>query len=171
MPGLSPDDVRAFLSEPGHLVRIATVDQDGAPSVVPAWFVFQKDRIYVTPRERSAWWAHIQNEPRVAMTIDEDAAPYRKVALRATATIDHRPGDDDAWRDLYRTIAKRYTPEVFATAYVNATIHEPRALISVPCDPASVTTWRMPLPGEDPAGVWADRYYHRKPDPSEWVPD
>ena len=31
MPALSPDDVDAFLAEPGHLARIGTVDDDGMP--------------------------------------------------------------------------------------------------------------------------------------------
>lgn len=172
MPGLPPDDVRSFLLEDGHLLRLATVDADGAPRVVPIWFRFddETDRILFTPRLKSAWWADIEREPRVALTIDEDEAPYRKVAIRGSATVEFAPGRDDEWRDTYRSIARRYTPDAFADAYVNATIEEPRALLSVPCDPRDVTTWRMPIAGEDPAGVWADRYYHRKPDPSEWVP-
>ena len=170
VPGLDPDATRSFLDEPGHLLRLATVDADGAPHVVPIWFIFDDDCIFFTPRLKSAWWGHIQRDPRVALTIDEDESPYRKVALQAAATIEFEPGHDDSWRDRYRAIAKRYTAAEFADAYVNATIEEPRALLSVPCNPADVTTWRMPIAGEDPAGVWADRYYHRKPDVSEWVP-
>ncbi len=170
MPGLDDAEVRAFLEEPNHLLRLATVDAEGAPRVVPIWFVFADDRLWFTPRLKSAWWGDLQRDPRAAVTIDEDESPYRKVALRAEVTVEHEPGQDDQWRDLYRTIAKRYTVDEFADAYVNATIHEPRALLSLPCDPAEVTTWRMPIAGEDPAGVWADRYYLRKPDISEWVP-
>lgn len=75
MPRLAPDQIVGFLAEPGHLTRIATVDADGAPSVAPIWFLFRDGRIWFTPREKSAWWHHIQREPRVAMTIDEDEAP------------------------------------------------------------------------------------------------
>lgn len=171
MPGLSPDQVEEFLTEPGHLLRLATLDADGAPSVVPIWFLYRDGRLLFTPRERSAWWAHVQREPRVAGVVDEEATPWRKVVVRGAVTVEHEPGYDDAWRATYRDLAVRYTPEPFADAYLNATIEEPRALLSLPCDPAAVTTWRMPLAGEDPAGVWADRYYHRKPDPSEWVPE
>lgn len=170
MPRLSPEEVDAFLTEPDHLVRIATVDAEGAPSVAPIWFLYRDGRLWFTPREKSSWWHHIQADPRVAMTIDEDEAPYRKVFVKGRVSVEHVPGDDDAWRALYRDIAVRYTPEAFADAYINATVHEPRALLSLPCDPASVTTWRMPLAGEDPAGVWAGQYYHRRPDPTEWVP-
>ena len=171
MPRLDPDQVAAFLEEPGHLARIATVRPDGAPSVAPIWFLFRDGRLWFTPRVKSSWWRNIQHEPRVAITIDEDVAPYRKVFVDGAAEVEHPPGEDDAWRARYRDIAVRYTPDAFADAYINATVHEPRALLSLACDPAAVTTWRMPQEGEDPAGVWAGQYYHRRPAPEEWVPE
>ena len=47
------------------------------------------------------------------------------------AEILHELGDDDEWRDEYRAIALRYTPEAFADAYLEDTIDEPRALVAV----------------------------------------
>lgn len=160
MPALSPDEVEAFLGEREHLVRIATVDATGAPHVVPAWFLYREGRILMTPRERSSWWGHVQREPRVALTVDEGEPPYRKVVVRGAAEVLNQPGDDDAWRDVYRQLTCRYVSEQAADAYLTSTWQEPRALLAVPCDPAAVTTWRMPLAGEDPRGIWAARYYH-----------
>ena len=160
MPTLTPDEVVAFLTEPGHLLRLATVDSSGAPRVVPIWFLYSEGRVLFTPRERSAWWADLQRDPRCALTIDEEPPPYRKVVVRSTVTVDFAPGADDEWRDTYRSIARRYVPPDAAEAYIQTTIDEPRALLSVPCDPSTVTTWRMPVAGEDPKGIWAPRYYH-----------
>jgi PPOX class probable F420-dependent enzyme len=160
VPTLLPDEVRAFLDEPGHLIRLATVDADGAPRVVPIWFIFEEDRIWMTPRARSAWWADVQRDQRVAAVVDEEPPPYRKVVVRGAVEIVHGLGEDDAWRDRYRRIAMRYTPEAAADAYLTNTHDEPRALLALDCDPSSVTTWRMPVPGEDPKGIWAPRYYH-----------
>ena len=171
MPKLTAEQVTAFLEEPRHLARIATVSPDGAPSVAPIWFLFRDGRIFFTPRVKSSWWRNVQHEPRVAMTIDEDGPPFRKVYVEDTARVDFEPGCDDEWRATYRDIAVRYTPEAFADAYLNATLHEPRALLSVACDVSAVTTWRMPQQGEDPAEVWAPQYYHRRPTPDEWVPE
>lgn len=171
MPRLAVEQIRDFLAEPGHLARIATVAPDGAPSVAPIWFLHRDDRIWFTPPEKSAWWHNIRHEPRVAVTIDEDEAPFRKVYVDGPVRVDFAPGADDEWRSTYRDIAIRYTPDAFADAYINATVHEPRALLSLPCDPADVTSWRMPGEGEDPAGVWAGQYYHRRPRPEEWVPE
>jgi PPOX class probable F420-dependent enzyme len=160
VPTLTPDEVVAFLSEPGHLLRLATVDSSGAPRVVPIWFLFADGRVWFTPRERSAWWADLQRDPRCALVVDEEPPPYRKVVWRGAVSVDFAPGNDDAWRDRYRRIAARYVGEEGGEAYIQATIAEPRALLSVPLDPATVTTWRMPVTGEDPKGIWAPRYYH-----------
>lgn len=161
MPKLSQDEVDAFLHERGHLLRVATVDGEGHPVVVPIWFVRVADDILFTPRGPSAFLANIRREPRVGLSIDEDALPYRKVTVRGFARIVHEPGEDDAWRDLYRTIAKRYIADDAADAYVDGTDDQPRALVGVSLtgDTSTVTTWRMPVAGEDPTGIWARRYY------------
>jgi hypothetical protein len=92
VPVMSAAEVAAFLDEPGHLLRLATVD-------------------------------------------------------------------DDAWRDLYRDIAYRYVDKDAADAYVDNTIDQPRALLAVPLSGSKVTTWRMPLEGENQTGIWHRRYY------------
>ena len=79
--------------------------------------------------------------------------------MQGRARIVHEPGHDEAWRDLYRTIAKRYVPAERADAYVDGTIDQPRALIAVPLAGSVVTTWRMPLDDEDQTGIWHRRYF------------
>jgi nitroimidazol reductase NimA-like FMN-containing flavoprotein (pyridoxamine 5'-phosphate oxidase superfamily) len=164
MPKLTDAEVDAFLQEPGHLVRIGVVDDEGAPLVVPTWFIVRDGTFCVTPRERSAWFAHLRREPRICFTVDEAASPYRKVVLRGTVRVVHDVGEDDAWRDLYRDITMRYVPEEWGEAYLADTHDEPRALLGLDLAAAATTTWRMPAqPGEDPLDVWAPRYYHGGP--------
>lgn len=158
MPVLRPSEIDAFLAERGHLLRIATVDAEGVPRCVPVWFVAEEGALFVTPRERSAWWHDLQRRPVASMVVDETAAPYRKVMVRGEVHVVHGIGEDDAWRDRYRRIAERYLSADAAERYLTGTRDEPRALISMPL--AGATTWRMPVPGEDPASIWAARYYH-----------
>ena len=161
MPKLTPDEITAFLDEPGHLLRIGTIDAGGYPSVLPIWFIRQGDDIVFTPRGPSVFLADIRRDPRVGLSIDEDPLPYRKVTIRGTARILHEPGADDEWRDLYRQIAKRYVDAEAADAYVDGTIDQPRALIAVSMTGPDVrmTTWRMPVGDEKGTGIWARRYY------------
>lgn len=160
MPRMTAAEVEAFLDEPGHLVRIGTVDAEGFPSVVPTWFIRQGDDIVFTPRGPAAFLANLRRDPRIGLSIDEDPLPYRKVTVRGRARILQEPGNDDEWRDLYRQIAKRYVPADAADAYVDGTIDQPRALVAVAMTgDALTTTWRMPVDDEDGTGIWARRYY------------
>lgn len=159
MPKLEPDELEAFLDEPGHLVRIGTVDDDGYPRVVPTWFVRRDGEILFTPRAPATFLANLRRDPRVGLSVDEDPLPYRKVTVQGDARVVHEPGEDDDWRDLYRRIAKRYVPDEAADAYVDDTIDQPRALVAVALSTSRVSTWRMPVEGEDGTGIWHRRYY------------
>jgi len=159
MPPLSVAERDAFLQQPGILCRIATIQPGGAPHVTPVWFIHDGGAIYVTPRAESAWLRHIRADPRVALTIDDQEAPYRKVTVEGVAEIVHDLGADDAWRDLYRRIARRYVPEEGAERYIQETIDQPRALLRVPLAGSKVRTWRMPVAGEAYTGIWHRRYY------------
>jgi PPOX class probable F420-dependent enzyme len=159
MPKMTDDEVKAFLEEPGHLVRLGTVDADGMPRVVPTWYILQDDEIVFTPRAPAVFLANIRRDPRIGLSIDEDPQPYRKVTVQGEARIVQEPGNDDVWRDLYRQIANRYIPEEATEAYVTDTIDQPRALIAVPFKGSKVLTWRMPVGEEKATGIWARRYY------------
>jgi PPOX class probable F420-dependent enzyme len=159
MPALTPTEIDEFLEVRGVLMRVATVDSEGNPHVAPIWFVHEGGRIWFTPRENSAWLRHIRSHARIAVTIDEEAAPYRKVIVEGVAEIVHDLGDDDAWRDRYRQISERYTSPEGADAYITNTIDQPRALMSLTLGACSVTSWRMPRRGESATGIWHRRYY------------
>jgi nitroimidazol reductase NimA-like FMN-containing flavoprotein (pyridoxamine 5'-phosphate oxidase superfamily) len=163
VPGLTSDEVEAFLDEPGHLLRLGTIGTDGLPRVVPIWFIHRDGAIWFTPRARSAWLDDLRRDAGVCATIDEGEPPMRKVIARGRAELVHDLGADDAWRDLYRDIACRYTPERFADAYLADTVDEPRALFRLSLAAADVATWRMPMidRGENPLAVWSAQYYHR----------
>lgn len=159
MPKLTDTEIQEFLQERGHLVRIATIQADGSPSVVPVWFVYEGGKILITPRKYSAFYANIQRDPRVAVTVDEDTGRYRKVLVEGNVEILFTPGHDDQWRDIYQRITCRYVDEQSADYYLTETLDQPRALIGIELAEAKVTTWRMPKEGEAYVGIWHKRYY------------
>lgn len=171
MPKLKPSERDQFLAEPGMMMTIATVDSDGAPLVTPIWFVHEEDRIWFTPRQHSEWLKHLRNDSRVALCIDEQVMPYRKVVVRGRAEIVHDVGNDDAWRDRYRRIAGRYIPADDANAYVDGTDDQPRALCAVELAAAEVRSWRMPVAGEAYDGIWAKRYWTEDAKIKQAAPD
>lgn len=159
MPLLSKEERDAFLNERGVLMRIAVVRDNGTPLVTPIWFVYEDDAIYFTPREKSEWFACLRKNPQVALCIDEQPHPYRKVTLEGAAELVHDVGNDDLWRDQYRRIAKRYVNDEQAESYIQNTIDQPRGLYKLSLDKAKVRSWRMPVEGEAPEGIWHERYY------------
>jgi len=159
MPRLTDTERTAFLNEPGVLMRVAVVREDGSPLVTPIWFLYEDDAIYFTPRDKSEWFACLRRDPRVALCIDEQPHPYRKVLIEGAAELVYDAGNDDVWRDQYRRIAKRYVDADAAEAYVQNTIDQPRGLFRVPLADSKVVTWRMPGEGEDGMGIWHERYY------------
>ncbi len=140
-------------------MRVAVVRPDGSPLVTPIWFACEAGAIYFTPREKSEWFSCLRRDPRVALCIDEQPLPYRKVLVEGRAELVHDVGEDDRWRDLYRRIATRYVGADAAEAYIRNTIEQPRGLYRVVLDDAVVKTWRMPVQGEDGMGIWHGRYY------------
>ncbi len=159
MPKLSNAERDAFLSEPGILLRVAVTRADGSPLVTPIWFVYEEGAIYFTPREKSEWFGCLRRDARVALCIDEQPLPYRKVLVEGEAELVYDVGHDDEWRDQYRRIAGKYVDAEAAEAYVQNTIEQPRGLYRVLLAGAKVNSWRMPLEGEDGMGIWHDRYY------------
>ena len=159
MPKMTVAERDKFLAAPGLIMNIATVGHDGAPLVTPIWFIHEEGRIWFTPRQHSEWLAHIRNDNRVALSIDDTHIPYRKVVVRGPATLDYEVGNDDLWRDRYRRIAERYIPVDDANAYVDGTDDQPRGLCSVALERAEVRSWRMPVGDEPYHGIWAKRYW------------
>lgn len=161
MPKLTDNEVHEFLGERGHLARIGTTDADGMPRVLPLWFIIEDDTLLFTPRSPAVIWKNIERDPRIGISIDEEADPWRKVSIQGLVTVRHQPGQDDVWRQTYRAIAQRYVPEAAANGYVDGTDDQPRALcaISLSAPTTKIVTWRMPITGEDPRGVWAKRYF------------
>ena len=82
MPGLTADQVTAFLDEPGHLMRLGTNGTDGVPRVVPIWFIHEFGAMWFTPRAKSAWFADLRADPSVCCTVDESEGAMRKVVAR-----------------------------------------------------------------------------------------
>ncbi len=159
MPVLTEKEGKSFLKEDGLLMRIGVVREDGSPLVIPIWFLYEEDSIYFTPRAKSEWFDCLKRDARVSLCIDEQTLPYRKVVVDGSAEMLYDLGKDDIWRDLYLRIAKRYSPEEMAEAYVHNTIDQERALFQVQLGISKVRTWRMPFEGESATGIWHQRYY------------
>ncbi len=159
MPRLTNAEQIEFLDTPGILLRIACIREDGSPLVTPIWFIHEDNALYFTPRAQSEWFGCLRHDPRVSVCIDEQNLPYRKVIVEGSADLVYDLGEDDKWRDLYRSIARRYVPPEAAEDYVQNTIDQARGLFKLDLADSVVKSWRMPVEGEPQNGIWHQRYY------------
>lgn len=174
MPRLTAEEMERLLARNG-IVHLAVVTEDGSPLVVPLGYIYRDRQILLTARERVAWLGHIRRDPRVCLSIDSPRYPLSKVTVRGEAMIVHEPGEDDKWRDrrVPLPISDHTGPlavradgvEEWALdeAYRQMTWDEPRALVAVDLDRSVVTSWRLPVVGEQASEVWASRYFRNAP--------
>ncbi len=80
-----PDDVRALLAKPNP-ATITTLRKDGSPVSVATWYLLDSsdehgDRIHVNMDEGRKRLDHIRRDPRVAMTVLDEAGWYTHVSF------------------------------------------------------------------------------------------
>ncbi|MDP6454521.1 MAG: pyridoxamine 5'-phosphate oxidase family protein [SAR202 cluster bacterium] len=143
MPPLTTDELRTFLTNQPHLMKLATLTADGWPYVVPVWYDYDGESFTVAGRTRAQWVANIRENHRVSVCIDTYEAPYTRVLMKASAEI-----IDPAWMPVSPDRAIRYIGEEAGRAYFEQTRNQPRALVRIV--PLETTTWT--------GGGWHPRY-------------
>lgn len=142
---LDLEEMAEFLAQPG-IARLACIDDDGWPYVVPCWQEWDGNSFWVVPREKSAWARYLEHEPRCAITVDE-GGPQRKVIAQCLAHVVEEPNVGGAWVPIAERMSLRYLGEN-GPKYLEPTMDKPRWLFRL--EPVKIQTWQ----GQD----WAGRY-------------
>ena len=156
MGALEDDEVEAFLAG-SELARVACLKPDGAPYVVPVWYQWDGQDMWLVGRERAAWCKHMQNDPRVSIVIDAahsdpeqmgQSVELPKVFIEGTAEIVEEPNVGGKWVQVAEEMSYRYLGPNGPT-YLTSTKQQPRWLIRV--RPTRMKTWK---------GVgWSPKYW------------
>ncbi|HET6562482.1 MAG TPA: PPOX class F420-dependent oxidoreductase [Marmoricola sp.] len=75
-----PDELRALLEKPNPAV-ITTLRKDGQPVSVATWYLLDGDRVHVNMDSTRKRLGHLRRDPRVAMTVLDEASWYTHVSL------------------------------------------------------------------------------------------
>ena len=84
---MSDDDRRAFLSAGTRTAKLAVTRANGAPHVVPIWFVLDGDDLVFTTGVDTIKGKAIRRDPRVALCVDDDTPPFSFVTIEGTASV------------------------------------------------------------------------------------
>lgn len=68
--------------------RLAYVWRDGTPRVIPIWFHWNGSEIVMGTPLKSPKMKALQNNAKVALTIDTESWPHRVLLLRGTARVE-----------------------------------------------------------------------------------
>jgi PPOX class probable F420-dependent enzyme len=84
---MSADERRAFLSAGTRTAKLAVIRVNGAPHVVPIWFVLDGDDVVFTTGGDTVKGKAIRRDGRVALCVDDDRSPYSFVTIEGTARV------------------------------------------------------------------------------------
>jgi PPOX class probable F420-dependent enzyme len=84
---MTPDEVRAFLSHGTRTAKLATSLPDGQPHVMPVWFVLDGEDLVFNTWGDSVKGRNLRRDPRAAVVVDEEVAPYSFVHIRGDVTL------------------------------------------------------------------------------------
>ena len=82
---MAPDERRAFLLEGTRTGKLAVPRGNGAPHVVPIWFVLDGDDIIFTTADSNVKGKSIVRDGRAAVCVDDQAPPYSFVLVEGAA--------------------------------------------------------------------------------------
>lgn len=105
-----PLDVRAAFLAEERVLRLATVDEDGWPVVVPLWFVQHPDprgELWVWNLNRARRTARLEAQGRCGVTIDAGHGYHELRGLTARA-VPSRVEDADVPLDVRVAYARKY---------------------------------------------------------------
>lgn len=84
---MSPDEVRAFLRHGTRTAKVATSGPGGEPHVMPVWFVLDGEELVFTTWGDSVKGRNLRRDPRTAVVVDKEVAPYAFVHIRGHVTL------------------------------------------------------------------------------------
>jgi nitroimidazol reductase NimA-like FMN-containing flavoprotein (pyridoxamine 5'-phosphate oxidase superfamily) len=92
------------------VVSVATLNADGSPHVVPLWFVWPADAMYVSTRREGRTWANASADPRVALSIDLGRAWVEIAGIEVRGRAEPLPAEAAAMRRPLSAWHEKYRP-------------------------------------------------------------
>lgn len=111
---MSEDEMRAFLTQGTRTAKVAVVRRDGAPLVVPVWFVLDGGEVVFTTGSESIKGRALRRDPRLSICVDDDRPPFAYVRVDGVADLSEDVGEMLPWATR---IGARYMGEDQAEAF------------------------------------------------------
>ncbi|MCA9918281.1 MAG: PPOX class F420-dependent oxidoreductase [Anaerolineales bacterium] len=87
MKKMTKTEAYEFLATGTRTGKLATVRANGRPHVAPIWFVLDGDDLIFNTWHDSVKGKNLVRDGRIALTVDEEVAPYAFVMVEGTVEI------------------------------------------------------------------------------------
>jgi PPOX class probable F420-dependent enzyme len=88
---MTPEEIRAFLTHGTRTAKVATSGSGGQPHVMPVWFALDGEEVVFTTWGDSVKGRNLRRNPRAAIVVDEEVAPYAFVHICGHVTLSEDP--------------------------------------------------------------------------------
>jgi PPOX class probable F420-dependent enzyme len=102
---MTREEIRVFLSHGTRTAKVATSGAGGQPHVMPVWFALDGDELVFTTWGDSVKGRNLRRDPRAAIVVDDEVAPFGFVHIRGHVTLSE---DLDELLRFATAIARRY---------------------------------------------------------------
>ncbi len=99
---MTEQELASFWREP-NLAKLATINADGTPHLVPIWYMHDGRDLLMITRPTSRKVRNLRRDPRVTVCIDRPTPPYAGAVVRGVAEL-----EQVAHQDLAVPMAVRY---------------------------------------------------------------
>jgi PPOX class probable F420-dependent enzyme len=107
MTVMSDDEWREFVTEGSRIGNAAICRSNGLPHVTPVCFLVEDDQLIFTTHPGSVKGRSVARSGRVAVSVSDDAHPYRFAMLEGEAVLSD---DADELLRVGMAIGRRYMP-------------------------------------------------------------
>ncbi|HEY1331075.1 MAG TPA: pyridoxamine 5'-phosphate oxidase family protein [Actinomycetota bacterium] len=129
-----------------RVAHVATVSGDGSPHVVPLWFVWLEEAVFISCRAGSVVWRNLVQDPRVALEFERGRAWTEQEGVMLRGTAEPLPAEHASSKRALSAWFEKYRGDLGGTGFAAYTeeIDEPALFRVVP---ASISAWSHASPG------------------------
>ncbi len=133
--GMTPEERDEFLTSGKLFAKIATVNEDGVPTISPVWYTWDGSSFLIISKARTGMVKNLQRDPRCGLLVDNYELPYKRVSVQGEVEF---LGEDFDYVPPMMDMAMRYLgPD--GMAYAESTLVFPRVPFLV--HPKKMTSW------------------------------
>jgi len=122
------------------VVAVGSVDPDGAPHVVPLWFVWPEDALYVSTRREGRTWRNVRTDPRVSVSIDLGRSWTEIAGIVVQGVAEPLPAEHPTMRGPISAWHEKYRPLLAGEGFERFS-QEIRRLGFLRVEPGRVLSW------------------------------